>query len=65
MDVNAYTANLLAQSYLAELRASAQRHHLARAAARPRRPLRLALGHALVRIGHRLLDGYTPVRASV
>jgi len=65
MDGNVYTVELLAQSYLAELRASAERHHLARAAAQPRAPLRLALGRALVRMGQRLLDGFTPVRASV
>lgn len=64
MDLNVYTADLLAQSHLAELRAAAERHSLARLARPSRQPLRLALGHALIRMGTRLLGGFTEARAS-
>jgi hypothetical protein len=64
MDMNLYAAEALSRQYLAELRASAERQNLARVARRPRRPLRLALGHALIRMGTRLLGGLTEARAS-
>jgi hypothetical protein len=63
MDVNLYAAGLLAQGRLTELREAAERHHLARAARR-RRPLRRTLGHALIRLGTRLLGAPSPARAS-
>ena len=65
MDLNVYTATLVVQSRLADLRADADRYHQARAAAPPRQPLRRALGHALIRMGQRLLGGFNPARASV
>jgi hypothetical protein len=63
MDLNVYTAAILAQGRLADLREAADRYHAARAA-RPPRPLRRAVGDALVRLGTRLLRS-APVRASV
>ena len=62
MDLNAYAAHALVESRLADLRADADRYHRARAAAPPRQPLRRALGHALIRMGQRLLGGFNPVR---
>ena len=63
MDLNVYTAGLMAQCRLAELRDAADRHHLAQMARR-RRSLRSALGEALVRLGTRLLSNPAPARAS-
>ena len=63
MDLNVYTADILAQGRLAELRDAAARHHLAEAARR-RWPLRRRLGLALVSLGTRLLGSPSPVRAS-
>jgi HPt (histidine-containing phosphotransfer) domain-containing protein len=62
MDLNVYLAEILAQSHLAELRAQAQQCHQAQQTGR-RRPLRVALGHALIRAGHRLLGGLAAVEA--
>jgi hypothetical protein len=49
-----YLTDVLARDRLAELRALAARESLYRELRPPRRPLRVALGAALVRIGHRL-----------
>ncbi|HEU4367258.1 MAG TPA: hypothetical protein VFV05_03400 [Methylomirabilota bacterium] len=62
MDMNVYVAEILARSHLAELRAQALRCHQAQQAARAR-PLRVALGHALIRAGRRLLGGLAAVEA--
>lgn len=62
MDLNVYLAEILAQSHLAELRAQAQHCHQARRAGH-RRPFRIALGHALIRTGRRLLGGLAAVEA--
>jgi hypothetical protein len=63
MDVNTYAGMILAEARLAELREAAQRQHVAQAARTPR-PIRVTLGHALIRLGQRLLGGLTPARAS-
>jgi hypothetical protein len=51
MDMNSYAIEVLARYQLQERHASAARFHRARAAAGPRRPLRVALGLALIRVG--------------
>jgi hypothetical protein len=54
MDMNEYALEVLARDRLAELRATGGRAIWARAGRRRRRPLRVALGHALIRLGRRL-----------
>jgi hypothetical protein len=54
MDMNEYALEILARDRLAELRAASERTNLARAGGRGPRPLRAVLGHALIRLGHRL-----------
>lgn len=56
MDVNGYALELLAREQLATLRAAAAAHQLARAGA-ARRPLRVALGRALVNLGRAVGGG--------
>jgi hypothetical protein len=51
MDMNSYAIEALARTHLAELRAAAEHHDLARAATGPGRPLRVTLGLMLIRIG--------------
>lgn len=63
MDMNEYCVQMLARQRLQDLRAEANAMAL-REAAHPRTPLRVAVGHALVRLGNRLLSGVTPVRAT-
>jgi hypothetical protein len=62
MDLNVYLAEILAHAHLAELRAHAQLCHQAQRARR-RRPVRAALGHALIRAGRRLAGGLATVEA--
>lgn len=57
MDLNLYTLEALAGQRLAELRSRAERHDRLRAAAAPRRPVRVRLGLALIRLGTRALAG--------
>jgi hypothetical protein len=54
MDMHEY----LAEAHLAALREQALRERLARAARPARPPLRVTLGYALIRLGHRLLGGF-------
>ena len=54
MDMNEYALETLARERLAELRALAERAARARGGAPASRPLRAALGRALIRLGHRL-----------
>jgi hypothetical protein len=63
MDMNGYAIETIARQHLAELRADAARRNMAWVAGRPRRPLRVGLGYALVRLGNRLLGGFAAVRA--
>jgi hypothetical protein len=49
-DLNEYHADFLARDRLADARASAARHELIRSL-RPRRPLRVAIGLTLIRVG--------------
>ena len=55
MDMNSYAIEVLARCQIEDRYASAVRFHRARAAAGPRRPLRVALGLALIRVGARAL----------
>src|SRR5262245_1724870 len=55
MDLNDYLAGKMIAQRHAELTAAARNAALARAGARPRRPLRVALGTLLIRAGARLL----------
>jgi len=63
MDMNEYCLNMLARQRLDDLRAQAARIALG-AQARRGQPLRVVVGHALVRLGHRLAGGFTPMRAA-
>jgi predicted Zn-dependent protease len=54
MDMNEYALEILAQNRLAELRAAAELASRVRAARPVSRPLRVVLGQALIRMGHRL-----------
>ena len=51
MDMNGYALEALVRVHLAELRAAAEDHDRARAAAGPGRPLRVTLGLMLIRLG--------------
>jgi hypothetical protein len=62
MDMNEYCLSAMVQERLREMRREAEYIALrGRAQARP--PLRVTIGHALVRLGNRLLSGFTAVRA--
>jgi hypothetical protein len=63
MDMNEYCLNMLARQRLADLREQAA-HIALRAEARRGQPLRVIVGHALVRLGNRLASGVTPMRAA-
>jgi hypothetical protein len=54
MDMNEYALEVLARERLAELRANSERVNRSRAPARASRPLRVALGQTLIRLGRRL-----------
>jgi membrane protein DedA with SNARE-associated domain len=54
MDMNEYVLEVVARDRLAEMREAAARSHRVRAARRASRPMRIALGHGLIRIGRRL-----------
>jgi len=54
MDMNEYALEALARDRLADLRANAQRAKESRLGGRSSRPLRVAVGHALIRMGRRL-----------
>ncbi len=56
MDMNEYALEVLARDRLTELRADRERARLSRTP-RASRPLRAALGHALIRLGRRLEGG--------
>ena len=64
MDMNENVFDMLVQTRLAEMRADAARHNAVAAARPASRPLRVALGLALVRLGSRLAGGFTAVRAT-
>jgi hypothetical protein len=51
VDLNSYAVEMLARDQLAELRRAATRHHVIRTAMPPRRPIRLVVGMALIRLG--------------
>jgi hypothetical protein len=54
MDMNEYALEVLARDRLAELRAASDRVCWARATMAPSRPVRVALGEALIRLGRRV-----------
>jgi hypothetical protein len=54
MDMNEYALEVLVRDRLAELRAEGERSNRLRAARPASRPLRIALGHALIRMGYHL-----------
>jgi hypothetical protein len=54
MDVNSYVLEVLVRERLAEMRAKGERLTRLREASGESRPLRFALGHALIRMGQRL-----------
>ena len=54
MDMNEYALEVLARDRLAELRANRERVSGARLGRPAPGPLRVALGHALIRMGRRL-----------
>ena len=60
MDMNGYALELIAHERLNDLRVAAATHALR---AGRRTSLRVVVGHALVRLGHRLLGGFAAVEA--
>jgi len=54
MDMNEYAIEVLARDRLGELRMKGERSNRLREATRPTRPLRAALGRALIGLGERL-----------
>ena len=62
MDVNWYTAEMIARQRLADLRTSVARCQRPPTTERARRRWRTALVPALLRVGHRLLGGLGAVR---
>ena len=62
MDFNEYAASYMLRERHAELIAAAHREALASQAGRPRRPLRVALGTALIRTGAWLLREHYAAR---
>ena len=63
MDFNEYTTVALVRERHAEMLEAARRESLLRGAPRPRRPLRAALGTALIRLGAWLLREQYPAPA--
>ena len=63
MDMNEYCLNMMARQRLDDLREQAARIAL-RAQVRRGQPLRVIVGHALVRLGNQLAGGFTPMRAA-
>ncbi|MGH7388733.1 MAG: hypothetical protein ACREM3_04660 [Candidatus Rokuibacteriota bacterium] len=63
MDMNEFALGHLVDERLTEMREQAARYNLVAAVAPPRVRLRVALGHALVRMGSRLLGGTAAARA--
>ena len=61
MELNTYVMEAIARQELAERRIAAMREGLARAAARPRRPVRVTLGLALIRLGTLTLGPHRPL----
>jgi hypothetical protein len=51
MELNAYALEAIARQRLEELRVDAEQHDLVRTLGRPPRPLRVALGLTLIRVG--------------
>jgi hypothetical protein len=54
MDMNEYALEVLARNRMAELRAEGERTKRVRGVRPASRPLRIVLGHALIRTGRRL-----------
>jgi hypothetical protein len=67
MDMNEYLFEILARDRVAEMRAAAEHSRRVRTPGPAWHPLRVALGHALIRIGRRLqgVRAYSVVRTDV
>ncbi|HTO10650.1 MAG TPA: hypothetical protein VMQ51_03690 [Candidatus Binatia bacterium] len=64
MDMNEYCLHAMMKERIEEMRVAAWVAALRSASRGPRRPVRVVVGHWLVRLGTRLLDGFTPARAA-
>jgi hypothetical protein len=64
MDLNEYCLQAMTRERIDTMRADVQALALRAAARGPRRPVRIVLGQLLVRLGNRLLAGFTPARAT-
>lgn len=64
MDMNEYCIQSMLKERIAEIRAEVWAANLRAAARPPQRPLRVVVGSLLVKAGTRLLEGFTPVRAT-
>ena len=64
MDMNEYCLQAMMKERIEEMRAEVWALTLRSAARAPRRPARVVVGHLLVRLGNRLLEGFTPARAT-
>jgi hypothetical protein len=65
MDMDLYLATVMAQERLRDLRSAARRHALVSAARPARRPLRVVLGTALIRLGRMTLGESRAHRAAL
>lgn len=64
MDLNEYLIEIFVRDRLADMRAKGEQSHRIQALRPEARPLRLALGHALIRMGHRLQGVLEPSAAA-
>jgi hypothetical protein len=65
MDMNEYAIEVLEGDRLGELRMKGERTNRVREATRPARPLRAALGRALIGLGERLQAARTSERGAI
>ncbi len=64
MDMNEYCLQSMLRERIEDMRAEVQAANLRAALRAPQRPLRVVVGHLLVRAGTRLLEGFTTSRAT-
>ena len=64
MDMNEYCVHAMVRERITAMQDEVRIAHLSAATPRPRRPLRMVVGRLLVRAGNRLLEGFTPARAT-
>lgn len=65
MHMNEYVLEILVRDRLADMRERGEQSHRIRATRPGSRPLRFALGHALIWMGHRLQGVLEPSRATI